>query len=310
MSRRKSLATLLFILCCYPRPAFCFQAEFNARRAFQILEQLVSLGPRHPGSLAHQKTQQLIEEGLQTGGFQVERDRFQASTPLGTMEFVNLIGKLHIRQGLPVVVLSGHYDTKRLPGIPFLGANDGGSSTAFLLEMARALAAKRTKLRVNIYLVFFDGEEAFARWSRTDGLYGSRHLAKRWASDGTLSRIRALINVDMIADRELKITREYFSTGWLQDLIWKTARELGYERHFSDHIIAVEDDHLPFVEKGVSAVNLIDFEYGPMNTFWHTGEDTIDKLSPDSLNVVAQVLLATLEKLASPSGAAVTERLR
>jgi glutaminyl-peptide cyclotransferase len=172
-----------------------------------------------------------------------------------------------------------------------VGADDGGSSTGFLLEMARALQGRP---RVDdVYLVWFDGEEAIADSSPTDGIYGSRHLAARWEADGTLKRIKALINVDMIGDKNLGIMRELNSSPRLMNLIWDTARRLGHGKHFLNHGGYVEDDHIPFVRRGVEAANLIDFD----KDYWHTAGDTMDKLSARSFEVVGQVLLEVLKRL-------------
>jgi Zn-dependent M28 family amino/carboxypeptidase len=190
-----------------------------------------------------------------------------------------------------VVVLTGHYDTKRMPEIRFIGANDGGASTGFLLEMARALAGRAW--RDEVWLVWFDGEEAFGEWSATDGIYGSRHLAARWARDGTLKRVKALINVDMIGDRDLGILQELNSSAPLRQLVWQAAADLGFGRHFLTSAAAIEDDHLPFLRRGVQALDLIDFDYPA----WHTADDTMDKLSLNSFNVLGQVVLETLRRL-------------
>ena len=149
----------------------------------------------------------------------------------------------------------------------------------------------------DIYLVWLDGEEAIAEWSDTDGTYGSRHLAAKWAADGTLSRLKALINVDMIGDRDLTLVNDTNSTDWLRRLVWETAGQLGLSSHFSEVAGALEDDHIPFVKDGVSALDLIDFDYGPQNSWWHTDRDTMDKLSPASLQVVGDVVLATIRRL-------------
>ncbi len=194
-----------------------------------------------------------------------------------------------------IVVFCGHYDTKRILGRRFLGANDGGSSTGLLLELARVVAARKRTLEVRI--VWFDGEEAYESWSPTDGLYGSRHLAELWRRDGTLGRIIALINADMIGDRDLDILKEYYSSRSLQNLIWSSAASLGLGRHFLPYGGAVEDDHVPFLRQGVTAVNLIDFNYGPNNSWWHTEQDTLDKLSPRSFEIVGKVLLDVLRRL-------------
>jgi Zn-dependent M28 family amino/carboxypeptidase len=227
-------------------------------------------------------------------GCELAGDSFTAVTPAGRIPMTNLIACFRGRSGR-AVVLSGHYDTKLLPAIRFVGANDGGSSTGFLLEMARVLQGR--SLRHDVYLVWFDGEEAIGEWSETDGVYGSRHLAAKWRREGALGRILALINVDMIGDRNLGILKESFSTPSLQQRVWTAAARLGFGRHFLDRGWAVEDDHAPFLRMGVAAVNLIDFEYGPGNSWWHTPEDTMDKLSARSFDVVGRTVLEALREL-------------
>jgi Zn-dependent M28 family amino/carboxypeptidase len=145
--------------------------------------------------------------------------------------------------------------------------------------------------------VFFDGEEAFVQWSEQDSLYGSRHLAAKWKADGTAARIGAFILLDMIGDADLELLQDSNSTPWLRDQIWKTAARLGYARHFLNREAAFEDDHLPFVRAGVPAVDLIDLSYGSGNRYWHTTEDTLDKLSPRSLQIVGEVVLETIAEL-------------
>ena len=182
-----------------------------------------------------------------------------------------------------------------MPGRTFVGANDGGSSTGVLLEMARVLSGAP---RVDtVYLVWFDGEEAYGQWSEIDSLYGSRHLADKWSKDGTLANVKALINVDMIGDKNLGILQELNSSPALRALVWKTARELGYGAYFLDTGMATEDDHMPFLKRGVNALDLIDFDYGPNNTYWHTEQDTLDKLSAHSLEVVGAVVSAVILQL-------------
>ena len=195
-----------------------------------------------------------------------------------------------------IVVISGHYDTLRQPDIEFVGANDGGSSTGFLLALAEILSERR--LRDNVWLAFFDGEEAIVRWQGRDHTYGSRRQAAQWSVDGTAERIEALINVDMIGDADLRLVYEEQSTPWLRELIWSTGMQLGYEDIFADRRPAfIDDDHAPFLAVGIPAVNLIDFNYGLGNRYWHTEDDTIDKLSEKSFAAVLHVVLETLNKL-------------
>jgi Zn-dependent M28 family amino/carboxypeptidase len=210
---------------------------------------------------------------------------------------VNIVGVLPGTSS-NVVIVAGHYDTARLKGMPFVGANDGGSSAAELLELARVLSRRQHVL--TYWLIFFDGEEALEQWSPTDSLYGSRHLADELATDGRLAEVRALILVDMVAGRQLHILEESNSTQWLREMVLKKARQLGYASSFDGGQFPVQDDHLPFVEKGVAAVDIIDLT--PFKTYHHTAQDTADKCSPASLAIVGRVVLATLGDLAGQFG--------
>jgi Zn-dependent M28 family amino/carboxypeptidase len=224
----------------------------------------------------------------------VIRDPFTAYTPVGAVQMENIIGRFPGSSGR-LIVITGHYDTKSMPGRNFVGANDGGSSTGFLLEMARVVATMSHTDEID--LVWFDGEEAYGQWSDTDSLYGSRHLAEKWSNDGTLAKIRALINVDMIGDKNLDLLYETNSSASLRGLVWKTAHDLGYGKYFPENGFAEEDDHIPFLRRGVNVLDLIDFDYGPDNSYWHTEQDTIDKLAAHSFEVVGNVLVHVIQQL-------------
>jgi Zn-dependent M28 family amino/carboxypeptidase len=267
---------------------------FNGGRAFEDLKRIVAFGPRPSGSPALAETRQYILQQLRRAGLEVEEDKFVAATPAGSLPMSNLIVKLPGTRP-QVIIVGGHYETKRFAQFRFVGANDGGSSAALLLEMARVL--KQRKNTFTIWLVFFDGEEALAEWSPSDGLYGSRHLAARLTADGRLGRVRAMILVDMIGDARLNVQRDLNSTPWLSDLAFDIARRLGYARFFSGTTSAFQDDHLPFVNAGVPAVDLIDFDYGPGGSYWHTPADTLDKCSPVSLTIVGRVVTVLLDAL-------------
>lgn len=271
---------------------------FNGGRAFEDLKRLVAFGPRPAGSKALAESRKWMTEELRQAGCQVEEDAFVASTPFGNVPMTNLIAKAPGTRPR-IVILAGHYETKHFTDFSFVGANDGGSSAAFLLEMARVVC--RRKNVFTTWLVFFDGEEAFEDFSETDGLYGSRHLVSRLTAGGELSRVHALILVDMIGDAQLNIFREANSTPWLAHQVFEAARRLGYTGHFQADSRAVVDDHVPFVNAGVSAVDLIDFDYGPKNGYWHTAKDTPDHCSPASLTLVGRVVMATLEALEKSS---------
>jgi Zn-dependent M28 family amino/carboxypeptidase len=264
--------------------------KFSGAAALEQTRKVVSFGPRPPGSAASRKVQAYVHEQLKSLGAQIQSYSFQTETPLGPKQMTNLIA-LFPGASRRAVVFSGHYDTKHLPDIRFVGANDGGSSTGFLLEMARVVS-KMTRPK-DVYLVWFDGEESFGEWTDEDSLYGSRHVAEKWAADGTLSKIDALINVDMIGDRQLNVLQDQGSSGALRRLIWDTARSLGYSQYFTSAFTAIGDDHVPFIKKGVNAVDVIDLDYPP----WHTAEDTMDKLSANSFQIVGDVLVEVMRRL-------------
>ena len=286
MHRSKALLILL--------ASAAWAGDFSGTAALQFTAKAVAFGPRPAGSEANRKLQAYIESQLKTLRCQISFDSFTANTPIGPVPMRNIIARFPGTSDR-VLVVTGHFDSKPIAGMPFLGANDGGSSTGFLLEMARVINA--TPHADDIILVWFDGEEAFGEWSDTNGIFGSRHLADKWAADGTIARIRALINVDMIGDKDLGIIEEENSTPSLRRLVWRTAADLGYGQYFLDSGFATEDDHEPFLKKNVPAIDLIDFDYGPDNAYWHTEKDTMDKLSAHSLEVVGNVVLAVLRKL-------------
>ena len=269
--------------------------SFDEARAFADAAAMVALGPRPLDSDALEANRRYIEEQLRAVGLEPERDEFIAATPIGDIGMANIIARVAPRAGAPAeprIVLASHFDTKLFAGVNFVGANDGASSTAVLLEIARALADHPPGLAVD--LVFFDGEEAVVAWSDADSTYGSRSLAGRWQDAGELESIGALILLDMVGDADLQIPREINSTGWINDVVWDAARELGYEANFPETPHAIMDDHLPFIDAGVDAIDLIDFTYGPGNRFWHSPFDTLDKISAESLGVVGRVVLQAL----------------
>ena len=270
-------------------------SPFNEQRAFDELKLLTTIGPRPPGSVAHDGTTIYLFDALLAAGVGfdgVHLDTFQASTPIGQVEMTNVIAKIPGAEP-EIVVLGGHYDTKRMK-LRFVGANDGASSAAFLLEMARVLVQRQN--RFTYWIVFFDGEEALKSWSASDSLYGSRHFVRKLTPD-QVKHIRAMINVDMIGDRDLHIHRETHSDPQLTNLIFEEARDLGYGRYFLARPLPVGDDHMPFLQAGIPAVDLISLDFGPLNLYWHTPLDTAGECSPKSLGIVGRVLLAVLDDL-------------
>jgi glutaminyl-peptide cyclotransferase len=264
--------------------------DVNGTRVMQYVKEVVAFGPRPVGSAAHTKLEQYILSKLK--GVDVEQDKFTAQTPVGKMPINNIVAKFPGKKD-GIIVVAGHYDT--LYNRPdFVGANDAGSSTALLLELADQLRGKQLD-GYSIWLLWTDGEEAFVNWfANNDNDYGSRQLAHKWQQDGTAKKIRAFILVDMIGDADLDILKDTNSTPWLSELVYKAASNLGYQSHFYQGTAAMDDDHLPFAKVGIPVVDLIDFTYGYNNVFWHTPQDTVDKLSPQSLAITTDVVLETM----------------
>jgi glutaminyl-peptide cyclotransferase len=256
--------------------------------ALRHVERLVAIGPRVAGSAGAERARAYIVGALRRVGIEPEVQRFEATTPHGRVRMANVIARLPGRRP-DVIMLAGHYDTKLFTSFRFVGANDGGSSGGLLIELTRRLA--KVPREYTVWVVWFDGEEAFETWTSTDSLYGSRYLAADLTRTGRLPR--ALVLMDMIGDRDLNIRRDTYSTPWLNDILWASAMRLGYARHFLNEPLPVEDDHAPFLKAGVAAALLIDFDYPP----WHTADDTLDKLSARSLAVVGDVVLDALPSI-------------
>src|SRR5262245_2049343 len=262
---------------------------FDGDRAFEDLKKIVGFGPRPAGSDALAKTRAYIVAELQKVGLKAQLDEFEARTPIGPIKMVNIRA---VRPGTKpsTIAITGHYDTKRY-NFRFDGASDGGSSAAWVLEMARATAG--LKLENTLEFIFFDGEEAVGDWSAVDSVYGSRHDVDRRRTAGDLRQLKALILVDMIGDKNLNIKQEPGSTTWLTTTIWNTAHSLGYSREFVNDQLPIEDDHLPYLKAGVPAVDLIDFDY----PHWHQASDTLDKTSARSLKIVGDVVYSALQEI-------------
>jgi glutaminyl-peptide cyclotransferase len=260
---------------------------FDSNRAWEHLRQLVSLGPRPAGSAALGQTRAYIEGQLKAAGVAFTEQAWDDQTPAGPIHMVNVIAT--IPGASPArIVIAGHYDTKRFRQFRFVGANDGGSSAAFVLELARVLKARRSPLTIE--LLFLDGEEAVDEWQGTDHTYGSRHYVAEARRSGTLASLKALILVDMIADRDLRIRRDLNSTRWLTDLVWEAAGRVSQASVFVAESTQIEDDHLPFLQAGVPSLDVIDLEYPA----WHTAQDTLDAVSARSMQIVGEVLTAAL----------------
>jgi len=291
------------MLACALALALAFQAHaihFDSDRAWEHLRQLVAIGPRPSGSPALDQARQYIKDQLAALGLPVTEQKWAEDTPAGKVPMVNLITTVP-GERKDHLIIAGHVDTKRFSEFRFVGASDGGSSGAFLLEMARVLKARKNRLTME--LLFLDGEEAVnAEWAGTDNTYGSRHYVEMARRDGSLAGIKAVILVDMIGARDLHIARDTNSTPWLSDAIWSSAHHLKLDSVFlpcsrksprQACTTTIDDDHLPFLKAGVPAVDIIDLDYEP----WHTPGDTLDAVSARSLQVVGDVVLGALRKI-------------
>jgi glutaminyl-peptide cyclotransferase len=270
--------------------------KVSGEKALAHVQKLVDLGPRPPGSDALEKSRKYIEQQLRDAGWEVSRQSFSDDTPRGKMTFINLIARFRGKQGkaaaTPNFLLCSHYDTKIFDDIRFVGANDGGSSTGLLIELARVLAERPT-LAAKIELVFFDGEEAVEEFTDRDGLYGSRYFANDLTKTKTAGQFHGGILLDMVGDRSLDITLPVDSPSNMVRDIFAAADALKSRDHFTYFDRgAITDDHTPLNEAGISTIDLIDFDFPP----WHTADDTMDKLSADSLQTVGRVVIYYLSE--------------
>lgn len=277
---------------------------FDGERAYRHVKALVAIGPRPAGSPGIEKAREYLLRELRKYGLKPRVESFTPMTPKGRVGMKNLVVDLPGKSS-QIIVIASHYDTKPFEDFPFVGANDSGSSTGVLLELARILATQKGAHDLSYRLAFFDGEEAFcAGWNDClngqDNTYGSREMVAALRRSGAITGVKAMVLLDMVGDRDLVIPREENSTGWLVDVIWETARDLGHQRHFPDESHWMTDDHLPFLEAGIPSVDLIDFDYGDgEKSYWHTREDTLDKIDARSLQIVGEVVLQSLPRIST-----------
>ena len=311
-----ALSPLLFIACprsAPPQPPRVVMSEriaieptpsrptvsFNGERALNHVRKQIEIGPRPPGSPESAKTREYIINELKSAGALASTDEFTATTPMGEKKMVNITAEIP-GESKDVIIIGSHYDTKYYKDMHFVGANDPGASVGTLLELGRLLAA--TKPKLTYWLVFFDGEEAFCEnWDdcgepgAPDNTYGSRQFVAQLKSKNSLERVRALVLLDMIGYKQLELGRDTLSTKWLQDIIWQRAREMGYRSYFVDRPEGVGgDDHEPFLQAGIPAVDLIQLNNYP---YWHRADDTLDKVSAKSMKIVGEVVSASLPRI-------------
>ena len=264
---------------------------FDSSKAWEHLRKQVALGPRPSGTPAILETRKYITDQLKSFGIEAKEQPFIGMTPLGEVSMANLIATIPGRRP-DRLVLASHFDTKLYREFRFVGANDGASSTAALLELGRVLKSRQNELTIE--LLFLDGEEArMAEWRGTDNTYGSRHYVQAAQKSGSLKSLKALVLLDMIGDRDLTIRRDANSTPWLVDVIWSAAARVGHSATFSNQLTTIEDDHIPFLRAGVAAADIIDLE----NPTWHTPQDDLDHVSAKSLQIVGDVVIAAIPEI-------------
>ncbi|MEQ1757607.1 MAG: M28 family peptidase [Vicinamibacterales bacterium] len=260
---------------------------FDSARAWEHLRRQVEFGPRPAGSSALAECRKYIVAELKAAGLDTLEQAFDGDTPMGKIPMVNLRAIIPGRRPERIIIAT-HYDTKLFRDVRFVGASDGASSTAAVLELARALKGRSNEFTIE--LLFLDGEEAVVEWAGTDHTYGSRHYVAEAQRSGTVSSIKALVLLDMIGDRGLDIRRDSNSTPWLVDVVWAAAQRIGHRSTFVNDLTTIEDDHLAFVRAGIPSVDIIDLNYAE----WHTPQDDLNHVSAASLQIVGDVVLAAL----------------
>ena len=286
-----------------PENATPIAASFNGERAMDHARKQLDFGPRPAGSAQLENTRAYIVNQLKSYRLAVSLDEFTATTPQGEKKMANIVAEIP-GETKNLILITSHYDTKLYKDMQFVGANDPASSVGTLLELARVLASAKDRPKITYRLVFFDGEEAFCEgWddcgnqTNPDNTYGSRHYVSQLRANKELENTRAMILLDMMGYKNLELGRDTLSTKWLQDIIWQTGRELGYDKIFVDRPEGVGgDDHEPFLRAGVDSVDLIQLNGYP---YWHKADDTIDKISAQSMKVVGDTVLASLPKIAA-----------
>ena len=272
-------------------------SDFDSARAWRDVEAQVAIGSRPAGSEALERTRVWLEAELRAAGLEPVREAFTAQTPIGEIEMVNVYADLAAMDpAAELIVLCAHFESKL--GIDgFVGANDGASGTAVVLELARVLAAGEPR-SVTYRFLFVDGEEALRwEWHDPDNRYGSRHHVEQLVAAGLDQRVRACIVIDMVGDRELRLSRDSLSDPRLLEIFTRAAKAVGLGAFMRGPREEVRDDHLSFMAANIPSLDLIDLRYGPGNSYWHTSRDTLDKCSAESLDVVGRIVLEALPML-------------
>jgi glutaminyl-peptide cyclotransferase len=295
-----ALALLLFVFAAgIASPASAQHPDpVSGQAVYNLTQKFVNAAPhRYVTSEDHLKAEAFLKSQfapeIASGAF--ETDSFAPNTPIGQVPMRNYIVKYPGKKD-GIIVLATHYETNYpLKDIDFVGANDGACTSALLIEIGHYFR-EHPPAGYSVWLVFDDGEEAIHEWSASDSLYGTRHLAAKWSNDGTLQRIKAFLLADMIGDKDLNIDFEENSTPWLRDMLKQAAKDTGHASSLYKNSTPVSDDHLPFQQRGVPVLDIIDIDYGPHNAqtpdgYHHTAQDTMDKISPRSLQISADLFM-------------------
>ena len=277
----------------------CFKGDikppvFNENNAMYLLKRLVAFGNRPSGSEANLRQAEYIAGTAEEYGANVVRQKFKQNTELGNLQFFNVEATIPGRKS-DFIIIGSHFDTKKLPpNVKFEGANDGASSTAVLLEMIRTIMKSNIVPEYTLKFVFFDGEECITEYGDNDGLFGSKYYAGKLKESGNIEKCRAVIVLDMVGDKDLNITIPSDSDKYLSEALFKAAEECGTRKYFSYFRSPILDDHMPFKDLGIPVIDLIDFNFGPGNSFWHTSQDCVSNVSEKSLKIVGKTTLKML----------------
>ena len=286
-------ASLLFLSSCKEKK----RPSFDANCAFEEIKALVKISPRDAGTPGGKKAADHLCARLKSFGIKAQVESFTAQTPTGKKQMHNVIGYIKgtTKQW---IILGSHFDT--MPGIPnFQGANDSGSSTGILLELARICA--KYPPRVGLIFAFFDGEESTVEYRQNDGLYGSRLFAKQIKETGISKHIYAMVLFDMVGDTSLHFTIPMNSSLPLIREFVNAADATGHHDRYSLMPTNVLDDHVPFMKIGIPSIDLIDFYFGSKpksNDYWHTPADNLEHISVESLEITGTIALQLVKQLA------------